>query len=260
MTLDYKGIEINFTESGKGETIVFLHGFLENSNMWKGIIDSLSEQYHCMAIDLLGHGKTDCLGYVHTMEMMAETVNAVLTSLDISNATIIGHSMGGYVSLALTEIYPNKVGQVVLLNSTSYADSQERKLNRDRAIGLIKKEAKTFISMAITNLFAEQNRAAFLEQISEIKSEAMNTSVQGVISAIEGMKIRKDRREVLKKFVGSKSIIAGRKDSVLSFEQSVEEASFCKTKLIALEGGHMSFIENQEELIELLKNHLSKYE
>lgn len=78
MTLSFKGIEVFYTRRGKGKTLLLLHGFLENQHMWNELTPSLSETHTVISIDLLGHGQTECYGYIHTMEDMAEFVHAVL--------------------------------------------------------------------------------------------------------------------------------------------------------------------------------------
>jgi len=92
-----------------------------------------------ITIDLLGHGNSECLGYIHSMEDNADMIHEILSELRIRKAIFVGHSMGGYVALAFAELYPETVKGIVLLNSTSRADSEERKLNRDRAIKVVKK-------------------------------------------------------------------------------------------------------------------------
>lgn len=77
MTLSFKGIEVFYTRRGKGKTLLLLHGFLENQHMWNELTPSLSETHTVISIDLLGHGQTECYGYIHTMEDMAEFVHAV---------------------------------------------------------------------------------------------------------------------------------------------------------------------------------------
>ena len=127
MNLEYKGINIFYTDNGSGKAVVLLHGFLENSNMWIPFISILSKNNRVICIDLLGHGKTECLGYIHTMELMGDCVNAVLQHLKIYKATFIGHSMGGYVVLAFAEKKPNMINGICLMNSTAEADHLERK-------------------------------------------------------------------------------------------------------------------------------------
>ena len=137
-TTSYKNTVIHYTDQGKGTAVVLLHGFLENQSMWNTFLPELSKKYRIITMDLLGHGATECLGYVHTMEDQADMVHHVLQKLKIRKAALIGHSMGGYVTLAFAELYPNTVKGIVLINSTSRADSDERKRNRARAIVAVK--------------------------------------------------------------------------------------------------------------------------
>ncbi|WP_255452612.1 alpha/beta fold hydrolase [Aquimarina sp. RZ0] len=243
--------------SGKGKPLVFFHGFIENSTMWDDIIPYFSDRYMCITIDLLGHGKTACLGYIHTMEDMAMATKAVSDALKLKDIILIGHSMGGYVALAYIDLFPKAVSALVLVNSTSFPDSEERKINRGRAINLVKRNPDIYTSMAIANLFAEKNRSQFKTEIESIKKEASKTSLQGIISALEGMKVRKDRSELLQKFKGSKIIFAGKKDPVLSCQQTMAEAKLCETKLRVFDGGHMSYLENHNEFLKFLDQFLS---
>jgi len=256
MTLEYKGIKINYQVSGKGKPLLFLHGFLENLTMWNNMIPYFSNSHQCITVDLLGHGRTDCLGYIHSMEEMAKAVKYLSDELVLDDIKIIGHSMGGYVALAYLDLFPKMVSGLLLLNSTSFADSKDRKIHRDRAIQIIKKNPKAYMSTVIENLFAKENRPKFSTQIDRIQNEASKTSQQGIISALEGMKTRKDRSAILSNFKGSKAIFAGKQDPVLSYQQSVKESKESITNLISFDGGHMTYLENKNEFIKLLHQFL----
>ena len=134
----YKNSRIAFSDVGKGNAIVLLHGFLENSTMWSNISAELSTKNRVICIDLLGHGNSECIGYVHTMNDMALAVKEVLKLLRLRKYIIIGHSMGGYVSLAFAEKYPKHIKGLCLLNSTAQADTEERKELRSRACKIAK--------------------------------------------------------------------------------------------------------------------------
>ena len=227
---------------------MLLHGFLENSTMWDAFVPEFSKKYRVITIDLLGHGHTGCLGYIHTMEDMADAVHAVLHELRIRKAIFAGHSMGGYVALAFAELYPDMVKGIALLNSTSRADSEERKSNRDRAIKAVKQSYTNFVRMSIANLFSEENRARLDAEIETVKQEALKTPLQGIVAALEGMKVRNDR-EVLLHFAPYPIVLVlGEKDPVLPYEDSMEQLENTNVKLITYPGGHMSHIENREQL------------
>ncbi|WP_194767326.1 alpha/beta fold hydrolase [Tamlana sp. I1] len=249
MTLEYKGTLINYSDSGKGNAIVLLHGFLENISIWKPFIETFSKKNRLICIDLLGHGKTGCLGYVHSMELMAEAVEAVLKHLRIRRSTMIGHSMGGYVALAFAEKNPDALKGLCLLNSTAVSDTPEKQINRDRAIVAVKQNHKTFIKIGISNLFRPKNRIIFKTQIKELTKEALQTPLQGIVAALEGMKIR-DNREALLHFTPfKKMMIISKNDPVLDYKSLLEQAEGTEVKIIELPDGHMSFIENESEVL-----------
>jgi pimeloyl-ACP methyl ester carboxylesterase len=249
MILEHKGINIFYTVEGCGDAIVLLHGFLENASMWEPFIPKLSKNKRIICIDLLGHGKTECLGYIHTMELMAEAVEAVLNHLNIKKSTFIGHSMGGYVSLAFAEKNLNAVNGLCLMNSTPQEDTPEKKKNRDRAIIAVKQNHKTFIRMAVANLFSSENRPILKNEINNTTKVALNTPLQGIIAAIEGMKIRKDRLKILQKSRFKKMIIVGKKDPVLDYKNLISLIKPIDINLVEFPDGHMSHIENKDEFL-----------
>lgn len=245
MILEYKGINIFYKDTGKGQAVVLLHGFLENLTMWNDFLPELSKKNRVVCIDLLGHGKTDCLGYVHTMELMAEAVQAVLNHLKIKTSIFIGHSMGGYVALAFAEKNPDAIKGLCLMNSTAEADSAEKKQNRDRAIKAVKQNHKTFIRLSINNLFRPKNRKLFSEDIKQITKEALQTPLQGIIAALEGMKIRPNREAVLSNKRFKTMMIISKKDPVLNYDALLIQAKKANTEIVEFPDGHMSHIENK---------------
>ena len=253
MFIIHKGINIFYSDEGKGTAMVLLHGFLENVTMWDEIKEALVKKYRIITIDLLGHGQTGCLGYVHTMEMMAEAVEVVLHHLKIRKSIFVGHSMGGYVALAYAEKNPDAVKTLVLLNSTARADSDEKQKNRDRTIAIVKKDHKSFVRMSISNLFRPKNRKIFSKKIKLVKHEALKTPVQGIIAALEGMKIRNDREVLLHFSPYKKVFMMGKKDPVLDYKSLIDQVQNSDIQVVEFSDGHMSHIENKDAVIGVLK-------
>lgn len=249
----YKNIIISYTDSGKGTTVVLLHGFLENQKMWNELVAILSIKNRVITIDLLGHGATECLGYLHSMENNAKMVQAVLSHLHIRKAIFIGHSMGGYVALAFAEMFPEKMKGLVLLNSTSEADSEERKINRDRAIRAVKKDHTIFVRLSIANLFSPESREFLSDEIETVKFEALKTPLQGIVASLEGMKIRKDRGALLHQNLYPKLLILGINDPVLNYVVAVQQINNTSTQLESFNSGHMTLLENKDQLVTILK-------
>lgn len=257
-TTSYKNTKISYSDTGKGNAIVLLHGFLENRSMWDFFIAELSQKYRVIAIDLLGHGHSECLGYIHTMEDQADMVHEILGEMRIKKAVFAGHSMGGYIALAFAELYPEMVKGIALINSTSRADSDERKQNRDRAIKAVKKDHTAFVRLSIANLFSEANRDRLSEAIEQVKMQALQTPLQGIVAALEGMKMRKDREVLLHFGPYPVLLVLGKNDPVLPYEENAAQVDGTKTQLVTFPDGHMSLIENRDELLQTLADFIKK--
>jgi pimeloyl-ACP methyl ester carboxylesterase len=243
----FKNTKVSYSDQGNGQAIVLLHGFLENSTMWNDFIPEFSKKNRVITIDLLGHGKTECIGYVHTMELMAEAVLAVLKHLKIRRSILVGHSMGGYVALAFAELYPDAVKGLCLMNSTAKPDSKQKKKNRDRAIKAVKQNHKTFIRVSVSNLFRPKNRRIFRVKIKQVKKEALKTPLQGIVAALEGMKIREDREALLHFGPYKKMMIISKKDPILNYDSLKEQVENTDTLIIEFPDGHMCHIENKKD-------------
>ena len=187
------------------------------------------------------------------MELFAETIEAVLQHLKIRKYILVGHSLGGYISMALAKNNPLKIKGLCLLNSTSNADSEEVKIRRIRANKMAQNNFENLVKMSFSNLFSVESRTTFKDEIKLALQEALQTPIQGYIAANEGMRIRPNRNHILSENNFQKLIIVGEKDPVLDAETAKIEAKKTNSQLIILSGGHMSHIENKEELIKVLK-------
>lgn len=253
MIFEFKNKKIYYEISGNGPAVVLLHGFLESSHIWKKLLPFLEKSHTVLQIDFPGLGKSETVGEIHSMELMAEIVRNLMDSLQIETAAFIGHSMGGYITLAFIEAYPDRAEKIILLNSTFKADNEERKSIRDRSIRLMEQNPRAYVSMAIGNWAVESSRERFKEEIDELKTRAFNFPVDGVIAAIKGMKIRKDRSEVLEDFPKEKYLLLAEADPIIPAEETKTAAENLGVKVKIIAGGHMSLIENFEGVMEFLK-------
>lgn len=249
MILEYKGVTLNFTVEGNGEAIVLLHGFLEDHSMWNDLVALTSKNNTVVAVDLLGHGKTDSLGYIHSMETMADAVKAILDHLNINEVTFIGHSMGGYVALAFAEKYRNQVKGMCLLNSTFQPDSDSRKLLRTRANKMAQQSFENIVRMSFANLFSTKSKLLYETEYVNALNTALKTSLQGYLAANEGMKIRKDFSVFFAEASFKKQILLGEKDTLLERDFILAYAEKNNIDIAVFSEGHMSHIENKTEFL-----------
>ena len=255
--LKVMGAKVRYADVGKGRVVVLLHGFLENLEVWFGnnFAQELAEHYRVIAIDLPGHGKSECVGYVHRMEKMASVVKAVMDELGLRRYTMVGHSMGGYVTLAFAEKYPGNLCGFCLFHSTSTPDSEAKKIDRERAIRLVKKAPTKYTNALIANLFAVANVRYFKSEIAWLKRMAAKTKPQGIIACLEGMKIRKSRENVLRYSSVPVLFIAGQRDNVIPLEVSEKQKGLASDqRYVVLEKcGHMGFLEQRETALKKLR-------
>lgn len=253
MIFHYHNAPLYYHQTGKGPAMVFLHGFLESSNLWQTIVPHFESTHTVITLDFPGHGKSACIAKIHSMDLLADVLFKLLEHLSIKEAIFVGHSMGGYVLMALADMAPSKITSLILLNSTPAIDSPERLANRERALELVPKAKDTFISMAITNLFKESERIRYASEIEQLKNEAMAFPLAGILAAIEGMKDRHDTTHVLTNFTGEKHMIAAKEDPIVPFTVCKDIAIRTHTELHPIAGGHVSPIENSVKIVKILR-------
>ena len=242
---------IHYTDAGHGKAIVLIHGFLESLLIWKNFTKALSEDYRVVTIDLPGHGKSEVIGEIQTMELMAEMVHSILKSIDIHSCVMIGHSMGGFVTLAFAEKYPGMLRGFGLFHSHAFEDTEEGKTNRIRSIGVVKKDKFSYLSMFLPALFSSEARVKYKKEIEQMITEANKMTKEGIISCLEGMKIRPRRLHVLSKTKVPVLFIIGLQDIRFPVDQAWEMIRLPKQSrvLILREVAHMGYIEAPDETL-----------
>lgn len=126
-------IKFHAREMGQGPTLLFLHGFMGSGEDWLPVVERLSSQFHCVSIDLPGHGKTRCdQPELFAMERTAEHVVAWVLEHQWRCRAIVGYSMGGRLSLYLALSFPQFFPQAVVESgSPGLTKGKERKARRD---------------------------------------------------------------------------------------------------------------------------------
>jgi pimeloyl-ACP methyl ester carboxylesterase len=251
----FRGATVAYSKKGKGRTILLIHGFLGSKEIWKDYQTRLARNYQVVCIDLLGHGDSECMGYVHNMELLAESVTALLKHLNIRKAVVVGHSLGGYVALAFAENYPDSVLGLLLINSTAKGDSKTKQKSRSKLIELIKKNKQQAISLLVPGFFSLKTRKTSW-QIKGYLAMAKKCTEQGIIATVEGMRIRKEREIILKFAPFKYHYIIGAKDSIFDAEQLILETKigdFGSFNLLE-DASHMSILETKEQVFKIIKD------
>ena len=248
-TCQVKEAKISFTDTGKGyPNLVFLHGFLETKEVWIDWSSRIPSNYRIITIDLPGHGKSEPIGYYHSMELMAEIVFGVLKQIGIRRYFLVGHSMGGYVCLAYASLFPEKLKAIALIQSTAFADSEERKKIRDKAIKLVKKNHTKYIESTFTTLFTPAFRRKNKKLIQTMMDKASEMSPQAIAASLHGLKDRPSRVSILQDKAIPCLFLAGEIDKTISLvDAALQHQEIATSELQVIpKAGHMAYLEVPE--------------
>ena len=246
---------LHFFEKGQGHALLFLHGFCESGEMWRHFADSLSTQYRVLCPDLPGFGNSPMTHPITSLEEVALQLEEWLDALQIQNPIVMGHSLGGYVALALLERMGNRIKAIGLLHSTAFEDDLEKKEMRNRTLTFLKKHgAAKFVTSFVPQLFPEYRRIELADELARAIEDGKRSSLEGLLAYTIAMRDRPDRLAVLQQFAGPKLLLAGTVDGSVKIESSrAQQSAF--THYIELEGvGHLGMVEEKEKTLEVVQN------
>jgi len=231
-------------------TILFLHGFAESREVWTEFTRPFPEHYRLLAPNLLGHGTNREPVPDFSMEAQARyIINYLGRQHAAGPVLVVGHSMGGYVALALAERYPERVAGLALINSTAYADTDEKRHNREKNIAFVERHGLAkFMESFVRPLFAPANRERLPEALGLLEDVAKATPEATIAGALRAMAARPDRTAVLRSARYPVLLVAGKHDVAVPFADSVAQAPLAPTaSALFLEGsGHQAYLEQPE--------------
>lgn len=254
---------ISYSVYGKGKTLVLLHGFAEDHRIWRHQVDALSANYLTIVPDLPGSGRSEIIDDM-SMEGLADVVREILikelsSTSPLYPAVIIGHSMGGYITLAFAEKYPELTAGLGLFHSTAYEDNEEKKIVRQRGIEFIRNHGSyEFLKQSIPNLFSEQFRISNSSIVQETIEQYKNFNAKSLIIYYEKMMERADKIQFLKETAKPVLFIIGQQDNAVSLKHSLQQCRLPQLSYIHIlkYAGHMGMIEEVEKSNRLLVSFL----
>lgn len=257
-TITYKEKKIHYRLTGNGSPVVLLHGFGEDGNIWQQQADYLQKDFTVIVPDLPGSGNSE-LADDMSIEGMAEVIKTIIENENIAPCPVIGHSMGGYITLALAEKNQQLLSAFGLFHSTSYADSEEKKANRKKAIEFIRKHGGyEFLKTAIPNLFAEKTREEMPAVVSSLTEKGKDFSPEALMAYYEAMIARPDRTAVLSSTSLPVLFVIGKNDNAVSPHDSLKQSHLpaISSVHILFDAGHMGMLEETEKANSIIKGFL----
>ena len=261
----YQQSSIFYRSVGKGKKVMLLHGFAEDGRIWDNQIDFLKNDFRLLIPDIPGSGQSEFIQN-GDIAIYAEVIRAILVD-DFEKekdnepevVTLIGHSMGGYIALAFAEKYPQLLASFGLFHSTAFADNEDKKLARTKAIQFIKEHGSfPFLQTSIPGLFNETFTAEHSIVVNELINQSKGFNPLSLIQYYEAMIQRPDRTEILKEFKNPILFIIGEKDAIIPLQSSLQQCYLPAQADVQVlkNSAHMGMLEETEKSNEIIFNFL----
>ena len=241
-------------EADTGLPLVLLHGFCEDSTLWDPVAGELRD-IQVVRIDLPGFGASDP-PLSPGMETYADAVCAVLNELSIDRCVLIGHSMGGYTTLAFAEKYAERLAGFGLFHSHPYQDTEEAKENRRRGIAMLQSGKRDlYVTQLFPGLFASEFAASQPGVVAQLIEQGKRQSAEGIVAALEGMIDRRDHQNTLGSAACPVLFLLGSEDPIATPARVLAASMLANTADVhVLQGvGHMAMFEAPEKTVDIVR-------
>lgn len=227
-------------------TLVFLHGFLESSEIWDDFLRDFPLHYRTLRPNLPGYGPEPPPAPDCSFEAAADYVQAQLRAEGVHEVLLVGHSMGGYVALAFAEKFPAQVAGLCLFHSSALPDAQEDQERRQRNREFLEQHGvAAFTEEFLKPQFSAAHRESMEHHLATLQRIGAAVPLETALGSMEAMAHRPDRRSVLEKATYPVLFIAGKDDKAVPLTKTHEESllpDHC-TVLWLANVGHLGFLE-----------------
>ncbi|GAB3430300.1 alpha/beta fold hydrolase [Niabella aquatica] len=258
-SITIEGKIISYHIAGDGKAIVLLHGFGADSSIWNSQAEFLSKNYLVIVPDLPGISTSELISDV-SMEGLADVVRQIAEAEELDDIVLIGHSMGGYATLAFAEKHPEMLSGFGLFHSSAGADNEEKKASRQKGIEFVQKHgAVSFLENTAPKMFGATTKNERTGIYENFMNKLPGMSNEAVIDYYEAMMQRPDRTDVLKSAKVPVLFIYGREDEIIDLENTIKQSSLPSVSSVNIlnKSGHLGMIEEPEEANKLIEDFLS---
>lgn len=251
-------VPLHYVESGRGMPVVLLHGFPLSSAIWDAQRAALSAHYRVITPDLRGHGQSPAPAGVYDMEALARDVFALLDTLAIQQAVLMGHSMGGYATLAAWRLAPERFLALGLIASQAGADTEEGRQGRFKLADKVAAEGSKVAAEAMLPRLLAPTVGLDAPVAAQVRDLILNTSAAGIIGALKGLAARPDSTALLASVHVPVLVLGGAQDQIIpAAKTQALAAAFAKVTLVSVENaGHMPMLEQPDVTTTALRRFL----
>ena len=254
-TIPIDGGTLSYADDGTGSAIVLIHGFLLDHSIWDGIVPSLTPRARVIRPDLRGLGRSSVTPGPYLMEALAADVAALLDAKRITSATLVGHSLGGYVALAFYRMFRERVDALALVGSRFVNDTEEAARERYMLADRAEREGiAPVVDAFIPRFFAPAVYAENPKLIEEMRVLCGRTDPRGAAAHLRGAAQRVDARDLVDDIDLPFLFAIGDQDAIMGLTEAVNIVpKIPGAQLATFPGcGHMPMYEAADQLVEAL--------
>ena len=211
--MEQANVALAYEEVGQGLPVVLVHGFPLDHTIWNPIVPLLKDHARLIMPDLRGFGRSPVTPGVYSMRTLAQDLLALLDRLQIGRAVLVGHSMGGYVSLAFAQAYPNRLAGLGMVASHAAADSLERRQGRLNSADEVSRRG---VRHLVANMAPRLTSHADL--VEPLKTLMMGADPRAVAGSLRGMAERPAAESWLSSIAVPTLVLVGAQDSLVPLD------------------------------------------
>lgn len=249
-------------DGANGDPIVLLAGFPLTRDIWDSCIESLARSHRVVRPDLRGVGASSVPDGPYLMDLLAADVAATLDALGIERATIVGHSVGGYVALAFARMFTERIARFGLVCSRLAADTPDQAAARQQLADRVELEQtiEPVIEAYLPRLFAPQTPGEQPELFESACAIARRSDPRGAAALLRGMALRNAADDIAPDLKMPMVMVAGAADAVIAVEEArAIAAAFPRGRLyLSQRSGHLPMLEEPGAVTEALEQLLSE--
>jgi 3-oxoadipate enol-lactonase len=240
-------MSLAYTDTAAGPTLVLLHAFPLDREMWRPQLAALAGTARVLAVDLPGFGRTPLPSTPWTVDSAAEQVGGLLDTLGLTGRIVVGGlSMGGYVAMAFARRFPDRLAGLILADTRAEPDDEAAKENRGKLIAVAQKQgAAAVVDAMLPKLLSEKATPAVKDAVRTIGSRQ---TPDGVAAALAALRDRPDAAPGLDQVSVPTLVIVGEHDAVTPPTLAAAMAGrVYGSELVTIpNAGHLSNLENPE--------------
>ncbi|WP_236794912.1 alpha/beta fold hydrolase [Amycolatopsis sp. GM8] len=238
--------------------LVLLHAFPVDARLWNPVREPLAAHVRLITPDQRGLGRSPLPGTdrAPSLDDAARDVVALLDKLELDQVVLGGCSMGGYLTMAVLRLAPERVGGLVLMDTRASADAPEIVANRERVATRAESEDSLgwLFEEMLPNLLAERTRTGRPDVVETVRDLIESQRPSGVAWAARAMAARPDSMDVLAAADVPALVVVGDEDRLTPPEDARAMADVLpKAELVVLAGaGHLTALDAPAALTEAI--------